>query len=92
MDSRQFISQIARHTDTDARTASAMADALTELITDNLRTLNNVAIPGFGTFVAIKTDEHVRTDSAGRRFLMPPSVTVSFRPGSKFRKTISSKS
>lgn len=92
MDNRSLISKVAKRTDLDPKTAANMADALTRLIADNCAMLDSVAIPGFGSFIATKTDEHVETDPVSRRrTLMPPSVSVAFRSAVKLRKAATAK-
>lgn len=92
MDNRQLISKVAKRLNTDNKTASAMADALTQLIADRCAQLENIAIPGFGTFVALKTDEHIVTNPESKqRCLVPPQISVSFRPAVKLRKAASIK-
>ena len=54
MDNRTLLSRVAKATGADARTTSSMAEALTRLMADSAAVLDNVAIPGFGTFVADK--------------------------------------
>lgn len=90
MDNRQLISKVAKRLNSDNKSVSAMADALTQLIADHCALLENIAIPGFGTFVALKTDEHIVTDPATKqRTLVPPEISVSFRPAVKLRKAVS---
>ena len=92
MDNRSLISKVEKRTQSDVKTAGAMADALTRIIADSNAALDNVAIPGFGTFIALKNDEHIETDPKnGQRTLMPPSVTVTFRSAVKLRKAATSR-
>ena len=49
---------------------------------------DSVAIPGFGTFQSVKTDEHIDTDNEGRRMLIPPSITVEFKSSVVLRKSL----
>lgn len=62
----------------------AIADVLGELCAQG----DSVAIPGFGTFQSVKTDEHVRTDDDGHRMLVPPSITVEFKSSVVLRKSL----
>jgi nucleoid DNA-binding protein len=88
MDNRSFNTNLTQRLDTDAKTASGMADALTELLRNHLAQLDTIAIPGFGTFIPKKTDEYVATDpESGKRMLMPPAVSISFRAGSRLKKS-----
>ena len=88
MDNRTLIGRVAKATGTDPRSTTAMAEALTRLMADSAAALDNVAIPGFGTFVSDKEDERVAVDPAtGSRCLMPPAISVLFRAATKLRKS-----
>lgn len=64
---------------------------LAGLITDALRAGDQVALPSFGTFNAVKTDEYTVTDpTTGRRTMMPPCIDVQFTPALKLVKAIKS--
>jgi nucleoid DNA-binding protein len=90
MDNKSFNTSLTHRLDTDAKTASGMADALTMLLRNHLAQLDTIAIPGFGTFIPTKTDEHVATDpQTGHRKLVPPSISLSFRAGSRLKKATS---
>lgn len=86
MDQRTFIHRIARALDADPKETAAQADAMTEILQDCLADCDKVAIPGFGTFSAIKSGEHEETAADGTRMLMPPSIRVTFDAGSRLRK------
>jgi nucleoid DNA-binding protein len=88
MDNRSFNTNLTQRLDTDAKTATGMADALTDLLRNHLAQLDTIAIPGFGTFIPAKTDEYIATDSVtGKRSLMPPAVSITFRAGSRLKKS-----
>ncbi|MCM1110404.1 MAG: HU family DNA-binding protein [Clostridium sp.] len=66
---------------------------LTELFADEIRAqlsqLNSIAVPGFGTFSAEKSDEHIETDPAsGQQRLCPPRIDIRFKPSVLLRKRI----
>lgn len=87
MDKRQIIEQAARAAACDTAQAEKMAAALAAALCERCAALDTVAIPGFGSFVPEKHDEHIATDAAtGKRTLMPPHIAVRFSPGSKLRK------
>ncbi|WP_367949941.1 HU family DNA-binding protein [uncultured Duncaniella sp.] len=47
-------------------------------------------MPGFGTFITIKNDENVITDTeSGRRTIVPPSIKMHFQPSVVLRKKLS---
>lgn len=89
MDNRSFLSKLAKATDQDNKTAAALASALVNIIGSAASETQNVALPGFGTFEAVKTLESVETDpGTGRRTLVPPAIKVIFKPGSRLKKAV----
>ncbi len=89
MDNRSFLSRLAKATDQDNKTAAALAAALTNIIGTAASENANVALPGFGTFESVKSLESVDTDPAtGSRTLVPPSIKVIFKPGSRLKKAV----
>jgi len=90
MDNKNITLQAAMAAGCDAQQAQALADAFASAIRDRCAQLDTVAIPGFGSFIPEKKDEYVTTESDGRRILMPPHISMSFKPGSMLRKHLPS--
>lgn len=89
MDNRSFIAGLAKACNIDSRQSSSLAQSLVDIIGRELSESNDVAVPGFGAFESLKTAEHVETDAAGgARMLMPPKISVVFKPGSRLKKAI----
>lgn len=89
MEHKTFISTLSRSCGMDAKQTGAIAEALKDIITGCLSNLDDVAIPGFGTICAVKTDEYIAIDpSKGQRLLMPPTVKASLRIGSGLKKAV----
>lgn len=62
---------------------------LSEAICDYCSGLDQVAIPGFGNFTPVKTDECIDVDrSTGRRVILPPEISVVFKTSVVLRKRI----
>lgn len=78
MDNKTFLDRVAKRSGITAVSAKNLAQALTSTLTEVFAELDSAAIPGFGTFESVKTDEHVMTDATGRRMLVPPAITVKF--------------
>lgn len=69
---------------------ATLTDAFSKLMAETGTELDSVAVPGFGTFSTVKTDESIVTDAAtGRRTLLPPSIRMSFQPSVVLRKKMS---
>lgn len=63
--------------------------AIGTILSETLSNGDQVAMPSFGTFAAVKADEHIDTDSeSGERMLFPPSITVQFTPALRLVKKI----
>lgn len=88
MDNKTFLSHLAKRTGYDSATTGRFAEALTSTLSAVLADLNSAAIPGFGTFESVKTDERVQTDSNGRRMLLPPAISVRFNPSVVLRNKL----
>ncbi|MDE6490622.1 MAG: HU family DNA-binding protein [Muribaculaceae bacterium] len=89
MDNKTLIARIAKRTGRDNKEIQALTAALAASIRDHCSTLDPIAIPGFGTFDAIKEDETITTDhTTGRRLLLPPAITMKFSPSALLRKKI----
>lgn len=89
MDHNAFTTGLARQAGLSVDDTRGLVSALVNIITNASCNLDNVAIPGFGRFEAVKTDEFVDVDlSDGVKKLFPPRVSVNFIPGSKLKKRI----
>lgn len=86
MDTRTVTTRLAKRTGQNPRETSVLTEKLVGVLRDSLSDLNTVAIPGFGSFVPTKEDEHVASVD-GKMMLMPPSIAIQFRPGVQLRKT-----
>ena len=90
MDNRNFISKLAKKTNLDSKRTAQLSLELAQVIAEYCSQNESVALPGFGTFVSLKQDEHIETDKEnGTKTLMPPSITVYFKPGTRLKKAVS---
>lgn len=87
MDNRSFISRLAKATGNDTRRAAQFVEAMAHELGNAISQGDNVALPGFGTFNSVKTDEHTVTDTdSDAVMLMPPHVDITFAPASHLKK------
>lgn len=86
MDNRSFIKHLSQKTAQDTHSTTETAEILTSIIGASLAELDTVAIPGFGSFTATKTDEHIVNAPDGTRTLMPPCISIHFKAGSRLSK------
>ena len=86
MDTKQLLGNLATRLEIEPATASRLLEGFTEVIAEECRNLNKVAIPGFGSFTGEKRDETVvRGLTTGRRLLLPPAIEVHFTAGGRLK-------
>lgn len=89
MDNKQFAAGLARQLGIEVDRAAELTAALADTIRETCAELDSAAIPGFGTFQGVKTEECISTDPVtGKRVLMPPSITLHFAPSVVLRKKL----
>lgn len=89
MDNRSFISRLSKNTNKDTKTSSELVNTLVAIIADSLAEGDDVAVPGFGTFVSTKNAERVSNNpTTGESILLPPNITSSFKTGSRLKKAV----
>lgn len=84
-----FNDRLATRLDISPDAARRLTEALVQVVSDAGEQLGAVSIPRFGTFETVKEDEHIELDRAsGKRVLLPPSITLRFKPGAMLRKAL----
>lgn len=87
MSNTKLIDHLSVQTGRSPEDIRNLLNGLSKIITGHLAALDNVALPGFGEFSAIKEEERVTTDlSTGRQMLLPPAITVNFTPSAILRR------
>lgn len=83
---RRLLAEKLGHKNADI---DSLVEGLAIVLRQSCGDLDSVAIPTFGTFAPKKHDEEVRTDlSTGKKMLVPPEITVEFRPGAMLTKRL----
>lgn len=76
----------------ESKATAELVRTLNAIIGEAAAEQDSTAIPGFGTFEAVKTPDHIVTDPVtGEKKLVPPSITIKFKPGSRLKKAVSKK-
>lgn len=89
MDSKTFASKLSQRIGITPQETTNLIEGLSQTIAELGANLDSAAIPGFGTFTTVKTDEQVVTDpETGDRLLVPPSVCLNFQASVVLRKKI----
>jgi DNA-binding protein HU-beta len=64
-------------------------DAAVSIINSNLEDNNSVNIQGFGLFETKKKGERISVNPVSKqRFLVPPKISLSFRPGQTIKENL----
>ena len=89
MDTKALLVIIIEKTGIDTSTAESLLDSLVEVIGSECSDMNSIALPGFGSFEPKKRQERVAVHpSTGRRMLIPPKITLSFRPSALLKQKV----
>lgn len=89
MDTKALLDIITEKTGIDTSTAESLLDSLVEVTGSECSDMNSIAIPGFGSFEPKKRQERVAVHpSTGRRMLVPPKITLSFRPSALLKQKV----
>ncbi len=87
MTHKQLTARLAQRQGRDAKDIASLLTAITTAIRERCAELDTVAIPGFGNFEPTKHEARISTDLVtGMKMLLPPEITVTFRPSSLLRK------
>lgn len=89
MDNKTLIETVSRRSGINKKEAATMLDALAIAMTRTATAMDTVAIPGFGSFEPKKRAERVMSmPSSGRRLLIPPKVSLGFKPAALFKQQL----
>ena len=81
MDNNILISQLSSFANCSTEEASMCVKSLVEWITDSIIAEGQLTISGFGKFHVEKHMEYIQIDaSSGKKYLIPPSLYLSFKP------------
>ncbi len=89
MDNKTLIETLSSRLDTSRETVVALLEGLTSVMGECGMSLDIVNIPSFGSFEPRKRTERVALHPAsGKRLLIPPKVTLAFRPSTSLKQKI----
>ncbi len=89
MDNKTFIDALSKRINANRQETSEMLSAFCEVLTDCILAGDTVAFPGFGNFEPRKRDEWVSVHpSTGKRMLIPPKITLSFKPSTLLKQKV----
>ena len=89
MNNKEFITELARRTDSTAKDTQQTVERPTEVMADILDEGDVITIQGFGNFETKKKMERIIVNPATKqRQLIPPKITVSFKPSAVLKDKI----
>lgn len=92
MDNKTLIEILSKRLGRNKTEVSSMIDGLSMVIKNRCSDMDVVAIPGFGSFEAKKRLERVSVHpQTGKRLLIPPKVTLSFKPSALLKQKLKDK-
>ena len=87
MDTKQIVATLSKKMGREPNDIIALIDGLSAIIKDKCGALDSIAIPAFGEFYTEKEDEKISIDhSSGKRLLLPPQISISFKPSTIMKK------
>lgn len=89
MDNKQLQEAIAKRMGRNSADVAKLLDAFVTIIKERCGELDSIAVPGFGTFEAKKKLERIVVNpGTGKRMLVPPKITLSFKPSALLKSKI----
>lgn len=89
MTNLELIAALAKRLSWTQRQTSEVLEATVSIINSNLEENNSVNIQGFGLFETKKKAERISVNPVSKqRFLVPPKITLSFRPGQTIKENL----
>lgn len=91
MTNKEFISALSERNNISLKETQRLIESLTEVMAESLSEGDSISIQGFGNFeVKKKLERIIVNPSTKQRQLIPPKLTVSFKPSNvlkdKFKK------
>ena len=89
MDNRTFIDKIAERTGRTREEISELTESLRVIVAEAIKDGDIVAIPSVGTFEPkLRGDRITIHPSSGKKMLIPPKLTINFKPSSLLKQKI----
>ena len=89
MDYKQFRKRLCERLGRNSADIDALVEGLSIVLRQSCAELDSVAVPTFGTFAPRKHAETIVDDlSTGKKMLVPPEISIEFRPGAMLLKRL----
>ena len=91
MNNKEFIADLSSRTKRSSKDTASLVSATVSAIISELTEENAVVVPSFGTFEVKKKRERVLVNpTTKQRMLIPPKMTVIFKPNTSLKSKIKS--
>jgi len=89
MTNQELITALAKRMEWTQKEISDILESTVSIIRENLENGNSINIQGFGLFEAKKKGERISVNPVSKqRFLVPPKISLSFRPGQTIKDNL----
>lgn len=89
MDYKTFLETLSQRVNAGKDETSDMVASLCDVLIDTALEGDSVAFPGFGSFEPRKREERIALHpSTGKRMLIPPKITLTFRPSTLLKQKV----
>ncbi|MBR4533181.1 MAG: HU family DNA-binding protein [Bacteroidaceae bacterium] len=88
MNHKEFISALSQRTSLSAKNTQALVSNLLAELTTRFEDGDSLSVQGFGAFEVRKKLERIIVSPNGQRLLVPPKLTLSFKPSTSMKDSI----
>lgn len=89
MEHKTFLDILSRRVNAGKEETGEMIASLCQVLSDTALEGDSVTFPGFGTFEPRKRLERIALHpSSGKRMLIPPKITLTFRPSTLLKQKV----
>lgn len=92
MTNQELVAALAKRLNLTQRQTAETLEAIVSVMNTNLENGSSINIQGFGLFESKKKNERVSVNPVSKqRFLVPPKITMAFRPSQSIKDTLKNK-
>lgn len=89
MDYKTFLDILSQRINAGKEETSEMVESLCQVVTTSALDGDTITFPGFGSFEPRKRVERIAIHpSTGKRMLIPPKITLTFRPSTLLKQKV----
>lgn len=89
MDNKTFIDELSSRCELDRETVVSLTELLCDALVETIVENDSVTIASFGSFdPRLKAERVVVHPSTGRKMLVPPKLTITFKPSALLKQKV----